>query len=290
MELRPAFRAGRALFRKLSIFAGGFTLDAASAVASDSTIDEIGVLDLLSSLVDKSLVHVEPAGSGTRYRLLQSTRQYAREKLNACGELTAVARAHAAAYLALAEDLERAYETTPDRVWLDRVEPELENWRAAMEWTLAEGDVATSQRLAGALRREWWELAAAEGRRWVRVALETVDAATPDTVVAKLDLAEALLDGALSQYKASYGAAQRALTRYRSLPEPFYTTEAQQLAGRALILLGRELEGQAVLTEALAAARTLGARKLRVGCCANSLSRIRLRMTFPARVNALLKR
>lgn len=252
----------RALFRTLSIFAGGFTLETASAVCSTEQSDELAVLDRLSSLVDKSLVQAEPVGSGTRYRLLESTRQYAREKLIESGERESVARAHAAAFLALAEQLDREYDTTPERSWLAQAEPELENWRAALEWALSErGDVPLGQRLAGALHWVWDNFAQAEGRRQVRAALEAVDAATPAAVIARLYLVEAYLDATLSQYKASYAAAQEALARYRELGEPRGIAEAQRSVGYALVFLGRIAEGEALLGEALEAARALGARR-----------------------------
>ena len=252
----------RALFRKLSIFAGAFTLETASAVCSDSAMDEMAVLDLLSSLVDKSLVHAEPAGSGTRYRLLESTRQYAREKLRERGEEQATARAHAAAFLVLAEQLDRGYETTADRAWFAQVEPELENWRAALAWTLNErGDLLLGQRLAYAMRRVWTFLAAAEGRRWVRASLTAVDGGTPAEVVANLYLAEAGHD-IVTQYKASYAAAEQALARYRDLGDKLRVAWAQRFAGRALLALGRISDGEALLTEALAAARALGPPRL----------------------------
>lgn len=108
----------RTLFRKLSIFAGGFTLETAAATCSDGDMDEIVVLDLLTSLVDKSLVQAEPHTDETRYRLLESTRQYAREKLLEAGEEHATARAHALCFAALGERLGAAYESTPDRLWL----------------------------------------------------------------------------------------------------------------------------------------------------------------------------
>jgi predicted ATPase len=101
-------------------------------VGSAGEMDEIVVLDLLSSLVDKSLVQAEAVGSHTRYRLLESTRQYAREKLTEAGEDHVVARAHAHAICALAEELNDAWEITPDRAWHAEVEPELENFRAAL--------------------------------------------------------------------------------------------------------------------------------------------------------------
>jgi predicted ATPase/class 3 adenylate cyclase len=253
----------RALFCKLSIFAGGFTLESAGAVCNDAAIDELAVFDLLSSLVDKSLVHVEPAGSGMRYRLLESTRQYAREKLDASGAHETVARAHAAAYLVLAQELEGAWETTPERAWDARAEPELENFRAALEWALGgRGDVPLGQRLAGTLHSVWANYANAEGRGWVQRALDLADTQTPLATLAALDLAEAHLAGSFAQYKASFAAGERALARYRELGDPVGSANAQRSVGRALVFLGNLSEGEALLTQALAAARNLKARKL----------------------------
>jgi len=253
----------RSVFRKLSIFAGGFTLESASAVCSDQVIDEIATLDVLSSLVDKSLVQAEEVESGTRYWLLESTRQYAREKLNESGAYEVVARAHATAYLALAEDLDDAWATTPDRAWDARAEPELENFRAALGWAFgARGDVPIGQRLAGALRPVLMNFGAAEGRRWVQTAREGADAQTPAATLAALDLAEAHLAAALAQHKASLAAAERALARYRELGDPWRIAHAQRWVGRALVFLGRTTEGEALLTQTLAEARRLGARRL----------------------------
>ncbi len=253
----------RALFRALAIFAGGFTLEAVSAVCSDERSDELAALDCLSSLVDKSLVQAEPAGSGTRYRLLESTRQYAREKLIESGEEEAVARAHAAAFLALAEQLDRELDTIPDRSWLAQAEPELENWRAALEWALSgAGDVPLGQQLAGALWLVWGYCTPVEGRRWARAAREAIDAVTPAPVVARLYLLEAHLDVVLSQNKAAHAAAHEALARYRELGDQRDVAEAQSRAGYALVHLGRIAEGEALLGEALEAARALGARRL----------------------------
>ncbi|HZY96920.1 MAG TPA: tetratricopeptide repeat protein [Candidatus Cybelea sp.] len=253
----------RALFRTLSIFAGGFTLESASAVCGNETLDEFAVLELLTSLVDKSLVQSEPGEYQTRYRLLESTRQYAREKLNESGEYAAVARAHAAAFLESAQRLEAAYDTTPDDRWFEQVEPEVENWRAALEWALtARGDVLLGQRLAGALGREWAFLATAEGRRWIRAAQESVDATTPPEVVARLDLCEAQLDGVFGLHKASCAAAQRALERCRELNDTFGVAQALRHAGRGLVFTGRIVEGEKLLHEALATFRNAGASTL----------------------------
>jgi predicted ATPase len=253
----------RALFRKLSIFAGGFTLQAASSVCGTSEIDEITLLDLLSSLVDKSLVQAEQIESGTRYRMLESTRQYARERLGEHGEHAAVARAHATAYLALAEKLRQSWETTPDREWFAELEPEMENFRAALTWSLgARGDILLGQRLASALHQAWWSLATAEGRRWVQIARDLTDDQTPSPVIAALDLAESELSAALIQYSASLAACERALTRYREIDDPMGIAYAQRCLALSLIFLGKIEEGEALLVPALSQARALGARRL----------------------------
>lgn len=248
--------AERRLFRGLSIFAGGFTLETANAVM------ETDVLDVLSSLVDKSLVQPDFTGDETRYALLESTRQYAAEKLIENGEAELVARAHARAYLELAERLDRAAPTTPDRELYAQSEPELQNWRAALEWALAgKGDVVLGERLVGALSVVWWDLPSEEGQRWVRVALAAAEESHPPAVLAKLDLTAAQLEAVVHQYQSSYDSAQRALGRYRDLDDALGIAHAQRISGRALLYLSRVAEGVAFLESALASYRTLGYRR-----------------------------
>jgi predicted ATPase/class 3 adenylate cyclase len=252
----------RALFRKLSIFPGSFTMETAIALCAHEA-GEIVALDLLSSLVDKSLVQIEPGESGMRYRLLESTRHYARERLADAGEEDAIAHAHLSAFLALAEELDRAWETTSDRAWLTRAEPELENFRAALSWALeAQRDILLGQRLTAVLRSAWTAFAPAEGRRWVQTARGLVGSETPAPVVAALDLAEAALAAALSQLKASRTAGERALARYRDLNDPLSIAVSQWVVGEAQVVLGEVEQGEALLAQALAASRALGAGRL----------------------------
>ncbi|HLY02885.1 MAG TPA: adenylate/guanylate cyclase domain-containing protein [Candidatus Cybelea sp.] len=251
----------RRLFRKLAVFAGSFTLELAQAVCSDDAIDEFAVLDLLAALVDKSLVQPEATEEGPRFRLFESIRQYSNEKLVECDELTPTARAHAMAYAALGERLDNNYETTPDLLWVGAIEAEIENWRAALEWSLgARNDVALGQQLASLLRRFWSDSAPAEGRRWIQMASGE---ATPSPIVAaKLNLAEAQLDAALALNKASFAGAKRARDQFSSLGETLLLADALRLCGRALVLLGRSAQGEELLQSALAHARPLNARRL----------------------------
>jgi predicted ATPase/transcriptional regulator with XRE-family HTH domain len=250
-------------FESLSMFAGGCTLDAATAVCATEGEDDLEVIDLVSSLVAKSLLVAELNGRERRYRLLESSRLYARHKLIARGAQEQVARRHALVYLQLAEQLESAADTTPDREWFSQVKVELENWRAALEWALGtRHDVAAGQRLAAARRVVWSSFSLVEGRRWVRAALELVDTSTPPDLVARLEHAEA--DGArkFGERQASLAAAERALARYRELGDVLGSAQVQCLAGQSLVLLGRSADAQPLLLEALQVARTLGDRRL----------------------------
>ena len=255
----------RRLFRGLSIFAGGFSLEACTDVCGESS-DEITVLELLSSLVDKSLVQVAAAGDGTRYRLLESTRQYAREKLRSAGEEDKTALAHGRAFLRLADELNEVWETMPDRVFFGRFEADLDNFRAALSWALdAHGDVILGQRLASALvRRLWHGFGPAEGQRWFKAARQHVSADTPAEVLALHDTAEAMLARYFGQYKTCLAAAERALTRYQALADQRGVTSAEHLIGSSQIFLGQISHGEALIRQSLSTAQTLGAPKLAI--------------------------
>jgi predicted ATPase/DNA-binding SARP family transcriptional activator/DNA-binding CsgD family transcriptional regulator len=162
------------LLRRLSVFAGGWTLEAAEAVGWGNDIEQGETLDLLSGLVEKSLVVSEPTeDGGVRYRLLESVRQYALEKLEERKNAESVRRRHAEYFLALAEEAEPELWGPEDKAWLERLEAEHDNLRAALFWTLERREAELALRLAGALWRFWitrgyYE----EGRRWFEGALE----------------------------------------------------------------------------------------------------------------------
>ncbi len=256
------------LFRRLAIFVGGWTLDTAEAVCADNEAGEKAfesweVLDVLSSLVDKSLAHAEQMGNGMRYRLLESTRQYGRERLAEAGEEAAVAQAHAVAFLALGEELYAVFETTPEPVWLARAEPEMENFRAALTWAFgAHGDVRLGQRLAAALRPAWTRFAAAEGQRRIQAARNLLATEMPAVVEAGLDLAEAAIATALAQRKTARERAERALSLYLKLHDPLRVAQARHLLGRAFVDLGKVEAGETMLNLALKEARALGVRSV----------------------------
>jgi predicted ATPase/DNA-binding SARP family transcriptional activator len=172
------------LFRRISAFAGGFTLDAAESVGGREGIDEEDIFELLSHLVDKSLVVAnENWETGARYRLLEPIRQHTREKLRESGEAEAVGRRHTEFFLALAEKAEPELSRSQQAEWLDRLETEHDNLRAALSWALGR-EIDSGFRLAGALCWFWHTRGyLSEGRRYLEAVANS--AAVPPTVRAK---------------------------------------------------------------------------------------------------------
>jgi predicted ATPase/DNA-binding winged helix-turn-helix (wHTH) protein len=148
--------AERAVLRRIAIFAGSFTLDAAGAVAADAVIDAPQAMSHLTDLVGKSLVTFDARGSAPRYRLLETTRAYALDKLAESGEFAAVVRRHARWYLGLLEGAEAGWQSTPARALAARYAPEIDNVRAALAWAFEpEGDAETGIALAAASVPFW---------------------------------------------------------------------------------------------------------------------------------------
>ena len=158
----------RRLLGRLSVFVGGFSLPAAEAVGDD---DAEGLIDNLGTLVEQSLVTVDSDGEGTRYGMLEPVRQYAREKLIEEGEEEGTHRRHADHYLFLAERAGVELWGPGQGEWLERLEQENGNLRAALSWTLDSG-AETAGRFCYALWLFWWAHGHhREGRRWSEAAL-----------------------------------------------------------------------------------------------------------------------
>ena len=164
----------RILLRRLSVFAGGFTLEAAEAVCSER-MRRSDILDLLGRLVDKSLVIVDEISkvSETRYRLLETIRQYALEKLMGTEEARAIRDRHLGFYLDLAEKSEPNIFTSESTRWVRRVGKELDNIRAAIDWSTNSGKAVSALQTAGSLVYFWWAqaLLPSEWRARVKQAL-----------------------------------------------------------------------------------------------------------------------
>ena len=166
----------RELFRRLSVFAGGFTFEAAEAVCGgrESDRQEIDFLDLVTSLVDKNLLATKEQfdGAGTRFRMLEVVREYALESLESSGEDETTRRTHAEYFLALGEEAEPHLQAVQGVEWLNRLEEEHDNLRTALSWSL-ENEPETAARLAGSLTLFWnFHGHLAEGHQWFEKVLD----------------------------------------------------------------------------------------------------------------------
>jgi predicted ATPase/DNA-binding NtrC family response regulator len=159
----------RTLLRRLSVFTGGFTLEAVEAVCGGSGVEGPPVLDLLAPLVDKSLVIVEAAVPVARYRLLETIWEYCRERAIEAGEVAWLRGRHQAWFLALVEEAEVKGRGAEQVAWLDRLETEYDNLQAALSWRDPDhANDGPRLRFAGALWR-FWEVRGRlrEGRGWL---------------------------------------------------------------------------------------------------------------------------
>jgi predicted ATPase/DNA-binding CsgD family transcriptional regulator len=159
----------RLLFRRLAVFVGGWTLDAAEAVAGDGA----PVLETLASLVDQSLVRrLDDTTGEPRFRLLETIREYAQDQLRLSGQLDLMRHRHAAFFMDLVRTAEPELMRLGQAAWLERLEQEHDNLRAALDWATSGGDAEYGLALAGGLRL-FWEVHGhlSEGRRWLEKAL-----------------------------------------------------------------------------------------------------------------------
>ena len=184
----------RTTLRRLAVFAGVFTLEAASAVAADDNIAASEVVDGVASLVAKSLVIADAGGAMLRYRLLETTRAYAIEKLVQSGEFDPVARRHARYYLDLFAGAEAEAETRPTDEWLAEYGPRIDNVRTALDWAFTPGGDATlGVALTVTAIPLWVQLSLlGECRERVETALACLSEADPANARPRMQLSGAL--------------------------------------------------------------------------------------------------
>ncbi len=249
----------RVLLRRLSVFAGGFTLEAAEAVCGADVVSPADVLDILERLVRKSLVLVLGRDAVSRYGMLETLRQYARDRLEESEEAPDVRTRHLNWVQALVERAHPELEGPDQGAWLQRLDTELDNLRAALEWSRTGHDlIERGLWLAGALWMLWfvrnhW----GEGRAW----LEDLVRRSPG--VATSARARALYVAAnLACFLGDYGASTRhgeeALTQARALGDSESQGWALYNLGLAALLLGEYERAATLLYECRALARSLG--------------------------------
>ena len=241
------------LFQRLAVFAGSFTLEAAEAVGGAASGQALGdtqdILDLLGRLIDKSLVTVvrEPGGTSgqgpRRYRLLEMLRQYGMEKLTASGQLDDARGRHFAYYLQLARQAEAELEGPTQLQWLNRLEQEHDNIRAALRWRIESARDDGAARLASRIWRFWLTRGyLSEGRRWLGEALTL--APQRDRTRAYALFALSVLTFLHEGYNAAMGLAEEALALFHELDDPKGLALVYLDAG--ILALGRGDHAQAI--------------------------------------------
>ena len=261
------------LFRRLSVFAGGCTLEAAEGLYEELGEQPAGVLDGVASLIDKSLLRqAEQEGEEPRLLMLATIREYGLEALASSGEMESTRRAHASYYLALAEDAELELVGPQAPVWLDRLEREHDNLRAALSWSLEQvGDAGTSEdersrqivlRLAGALR-EFWRVHGhiSEGRNLLERAL-TAREGSDAFVQAKALLAAATLTYVQGEYERAETLCKESLALYRELDDQPGIAHSLHELGLVASTRGDTATARSLLAESLALARTVDDEQL----------------------------
>jgi predicted ATPase/DNA-binding CsgD family transcriptional regulator len=249
----------RVMLRRLSVFAGGWTLEAAEEVCTGGGIEASDILDLLTQLVDKSLVVVEIRTEAARYRLLETVRQYGLERLNESGESAGVRGRHLRCYLEFAERADPELRGPAQTLWLERLETEHDNLRAALAWSKTDEDGAEAGlRLAGALHG-FWRLHghAAEGCEWLTDALGRGDR-SPTSVHAKALLGAGWLAFRLGNYREARAWLLQALELFRESGDKWHFSLSLHQLAHTVDYQGDTTQAIALLEESVAVYRQVG--------------------------------
>jgi predicted ATPase/class 3 adenylate cyclase len=249
------------MLQRLSVFGGSWTIEAATVVASGDSIEADEVFDLVGSLIDKSLIVpvAGPSGEG-RYRLLESTRQFGLERLLAGGG--GERRRVCAEFLtSLFDQADLVWQNTPTEAWLARFEPELDNVRAALEWSFGDGgDPALGSRLASRTVLLLGELSLlSELRRWCETALAAMGGSIPPEIEGRLLLAH--LFGADFGNRRLVAAAERAVELHRASTDRLALASALRLLAKVLASPGDIEAAERLIVEAEAMLRPLARTK-----------------------------
>jgi non-specific serine/threonine protein kinase len=249
----------RALLGRLAVFAGGWTLQAAEAVGAGCEVDKPDVLDLLTRLVEKSLVEFD--AEGARYRLLETVRQYARERLVEGSGEESVRERHRDYFLSLAEEAAAAHLTGDNlRHWGPLLQLESDNLRTALKWSIDEPTGAQAAlRLCGALRSFWWRWGrAGEGRDWCDKALGRASSAEPTKALLEALIASGMMQYVIGDLTAATIAFERALALSRELRAATLEGVVLRYMATAIVSLGQTEAAQSMYHQSIAIHRRLG--------------------------------
>jgi predicted ATPase len=257
----------RRLFRCLSVFAGGFTLEAAETIAKAFRAETVEdseepeeVLGLLGALIEQSLVVVQTSKAGveTRYGMLEPVRQYARQKLEESGEGERVSMRHAEYYLALAEQARAELHGPRQAEWLDRLAHEHDNVGAAMAWLLERGKPGEVARIGWGIYEFWFRRGyIGEGLRWMERVLAE-EGAMPDLARPRALFVAAILSFLRGEADRAAAVATESVAAARAAGDPETLAYALGMKGLASLSRGDLDTAEAVLSESLRLFRELG--------------------------------
>lgn len=253
--------AERQLFQCLWVFANGWTLEAAQDVAEDGLVKQEHVRELLGQLNSKSLVMQEELQNSIRFRLLEPVRQYALEKTQDRQEIRRLSQRHLYFFLKLAETAEAKLEGTEQSLWLDNLEKEHDNFRAALHYSLGEPEAEVSLRLSSALRKFWffhshWY----EARRWLRQGL-AVGSDVSDRTRAKALNCAGFFALVQNDYAEGVTLSEGALALFRQLGDGRNAADSLHNLGMAATDQGDFIRGVRFVEEGLALRRELGDKR-----------------------------
>lgn len=271
-----------ALFRRLAVFSGGWTMEAAQAVCAPRETDPDEVLHSLSRLAAHSLVVCTRVAATTRYRYLETVRGFAETNLRESGEEGALRCAHAAWYRRFAETAGSALAGKEQRAWLNQVEAEYPDLRSSLEWCLSVAP-ADALAIAGSMSMFWLLRGRlTEGRDWlVRALAANVD--SPSASLGEALWGVSVLTARLGAFDAAWAAGSEALTLARRAGDPSVTARALYAVG--FVSLFRDLPAARPLLEAsIAAAEESGDQ----WCLANALAQLGFAEVFRGDSNAAL--
>ena len=253
--------AEQVLFRRLAVFAGGWSLEAAEAICAGPDLASEDVLDLLSGLVAKSLVFTSEQPDEVRYGFLESLREYAAEKLREADEEVTLRNRHADWLLALAERAEPELQGPHQDAWLNRLDRGRENLRAAQRWAVERGDAETVARFGAALWRFWWARAdAADAREWINTIVPLAQQAPPSPALVRALDGAGHVAGALADYATCRLLLEEGLALARQLGDRQLLATLLDSRGRQSFVEGRYAEARPLLDEGLAVLREIDDR------------------------------
>ncbi len=254
--------AERTILRRVSVFAGGWTLAAAEQVCSGDAVEGSAAFDLLTSLADKNLILAEANVGDTRYGLLETVRHYAGDRLRESGEEARVQRKYLEYFRTMAEEAEPQLERSDQQAWLDRLDTERDNLRAALSWSSAPGgDAVGGLRLASAISWFWVVRGYfAEGRGWFSALLAAAPRGQDATVRARALRGAGRLAHAQGDYSAARALRQEALEIWKELGDREGIVLSLSALGTIAQVEGDYSAAQALFKEALAIRRELGDR------------------------------